>query len=84
MASEWVRAFRVLLPGGGHWHGAQFPSGRCVVDNDRTGLVDAATDIHELRLPQGARIEWQDLDEIRADGYGDGYNAGYEYGRGDG
>jgi hypothetical protein len=58
---EFARAFRVVYPDGFTLDGAQFPSGRCVVDDRGGGLVEAATDIDSLGVRRpGDRIEWAD------------------------
>jgi hypothetical protein len=41
-------------------HGVQFPSGRCVLDDEQHGLFGAATTFDGLDLPPGAVVEWQD------------------------
>lgn len=59
--AEFARAFRIVYPDGFTLDGAQFPSGRCVVDDETSGLVEAATDIDQLRIRRpGDRIEWAD------------------------
>jgi hypothetical protein len=58
---EFTRGFKLVYPDGYVLHGAQFPSGRCVLDDDFSGLVGAAISIDKLpqRRP-GDRIVWAD------------------------
>lgn len=59
LSGPWTRVFRIVYPDGFTLDGAQFPSGRCVVDDTVNGLVGAATDIEHLALRRpGDRIEW--------------------------
>lgn len=54
---ERVRPFWLIHDNGDVLHGAQFPSGRVVVDSEHH-LVNAATDIDHLSTGDGWRIEW--------------------------
>lgn len=55
-----ARVFRVVYPDGYTLHGVQFPSGRCILDDTLTGLVEAATAIEHLKLPgKYGAIEWE-------------------------
>lgn len=55
-----ARVFRVVYPDGYVLHGVQFPSGRCILDDTLTGLVEAATAIEHLKLPgKYGVIEWE-------------------------
>jgi len=60
MASdEFAQGFRLVYPDGYYLHGARFPSGRCVLDDEVGGLVAAAVDIDHLSFRRpGDRIEW--------------------------
>lgn len=54
-----ARVFRVVYPDGYVLHGVQFPSGRCILDDTHSGLVEAATAIEYLKLPgKYGAIEW--------------------------
>lgn len=60
---QYARGFRLVYPDGYAIDGVQFPSGRCVLD-DESGLVEAAVDIDSLSLRRpGDRIEWADSPE---------------------
>lgn len=57
-----ARVFRIVWPDGyDGMHGVQFPSGRVVIDDTTSGLIEAATSIDELMVLKNrplARIEW--------------------------
>lgn len=55
-----ARAFKVTYPDGTVHSGAQFPSGRCVLDAAPNGLIHAAAVFAHLRLPPDAEVEWAD------------------------
>lgn len=59
---EMTRGFRIVFPDGYVLHGAQFPSGRCVLDDTHSGLIEASVSIAMLPMAQKplARIEWGD------------------------
>lgn len=59
--ARWSRPFRVVFPDGYVLHGVEFPSGRVVLDDLVSGLVEAATAIEHLRLPgELGQIVWAD------------------------
>lgn len=69
-ANSRSRTFRVIYPDGYTLHGVQFASGRCVLDDDVSGLVEAAMQLGDLKLVNAlARIEWDD--ETSADRLGE-------------
>lgn len=47
---EFARAFKVTFPDGFYVDGVQFPSGRCVLDDNVSGLIQAATSLEELPM----------------------------------
>ncbi|MFJ6841397.1 hypothetical protein ACIQRE_01870 [Streptomyces griseoluteus] len=54
-----TRGFRLQLEGGRHLDGAEFPSGRVLVDDPEAGLATAAVSLDELlKVYPGARVEW--------------------------
>lgn len=56
--SGFARAFKVTLPDGRVFPGAQFPDGRCVLAE--TFGFDVATGFEHLELPEGSEVEWAD------------------------
>ncbi|MFD8866045.1 hypothetical protein ACFV1F_17000 [Streptomyces sp. NPDC059590] len=60
--NQFARGFRLHLPDGRTLDGAQFPSGRCVLDDPERGLVTAAVSIEALLEgeSESARVEWPD------------------------
>lgn len=67
MTQPMARGFRIVYPDGYVIDGAQFPSGRCVLDDPTSGLIEAAVSFDELPLvkrtlggAQIGRVEWGD------------------------
>lgn len=60
--AEFARGFRLTMPDGETYDGAQFPSGRGIVlDHPERGFATVATDMdHLLESFPDARIEWAD------------------------
>lgn len=58
-----TRGFRIEFPDGFHVDGAQFPSGRVVLDDVTTGLIEAAVSLDDLATLRGrllAQVVWAD------------------------
>jgi hypothetical protein len=59
---QWARAFRIVWPDGyDGLHGVLFPSGRVVVDDTTSGLIEAATSLehlHTLKNRELSSVEW--------------------------
>lgn len=51
-----ARGFRLQMADGRTLDGAQFPSGRCVVDDPDVGLITATTEV--VIRTEEARVEW--------------------------
>lgn len=60
--AQFTRGFRLHLPDGRTLDGAQFPSGRCVLDDPGLGLIKAAVSVEALLEGElsDARVEWPD------------------------
>ena len=57
--ADFARGFRLTLPDGTQYDGAQFPNGFVVTCNREQGLATAATSMDELLGgTEGARVEW--------------------------
>lgn len=60
---NYTRGFKIVFPDRYEVDGAQFPSGRCVLDDSTSGLVQAAVSLEELPLvrdyPLG-QVVWAD------------------------
>lgn len=56
---QMTRGFRMVFPDGYVLHGAQFPSGRCVLDDTHSGLVHGSVSLAQVQAMWPlARIEW--------------------------
>lgn len=67
LEAQYSRGFRIVYPDGFVLHGTQFPSGRCIVDDLVTGLIEAAVSLEALSQMQNplARVHWSDDDAAR-------------------
>lgn len=55
-----TRVFTLHMPDGAVLHGAQFPSGRCVVDDTQNGLVEGAVTYDDLQTAKAAVcVDWE-------------------------
>lgn len=59
--TAWARPFNVTRADGIVLHGAQFPSGRVLLDGDEEAGVypTMATGMEHLELPPGSTVDWQ-------------------------
>lgn len=58
--SEWAQPFRVTMPDGAVWHGAQLPDGRCVMSDQISGFWSVAVSFDDLELPPDSVTEWRE------------------------
>lgn len=68
---RFARAFNITWPDSDQMaHGVQFPSGRCVLDDEHAGLYRVAVSIKSLLelISDGAVITWREDVENRQDG----------------
>lgn len=60
IAAGFARPFRINLPDGREIDGVEFPSGRVVLDDIRTGLIGGYISIEHVAVGPDDQIEWAD------------------------